>query len=120
MCWLDNYSYTRSIFGLLVCSKEGFTMNIIAVVTLFIIAGGSMVLIPYLLRYPQDFLLNTVLKSILFFNVFFVMMLIPYFTGTTIDYVFSGIPICLLISVSVSFGSFYLAKAFSKYLLKKK
>ncbi len=73
----------------------------------------------YLLRYSKDKWINTLLRALLIFNSLFFLASIPTLFGTTIGYVVALIPVILVISLFISFGSFLYMELLKKMLSGK-
>ena len=95
-------------------------MNIIAAIIFIIIALASMIMNLYLNKYPKDFFIHIVLKSILFFNAFFFLMAIPILFGAPIGYLIFGILFSFLLSICVNLTRRFLSQILIKYFGKTK
>ena len=95
-------------------------LPIISIIIFILVASGSMIMNVYLLRYSKDKWIHTILRAILLFNSLFFLASIPALLGTTLGYVVALIPIILIISLFISFGSFLYIELLKKMLSGKK
>jgi len=95
-------------------------LPIISMIIYILVACGSMIMNVYLLRYSKDKWINTLLRALLIFNSIFFLVSIPTLFGTPIGYLVAIIPIILIISLFISFGSHLYMALIKKMLSSKK